>query len=177
MAGKFFAFAAADDVIVKLPADRVAELLDSGAGVRGGAAEALNLATSPAFGVPDAYPGGRRFGGRKCMKVLLGLLLISLSVYCLVECLQSRPGTVRLLPRPLWLLLILLLPLLGPALWWFLGRPSSGAPPTPRAFRKPVAPDDDPDFLRSLRPPPPPPPPRHEREGDQDGQADGDAPS
>ena len=57
----------------------------------------------------------------------------------------------------MWLLAILLLPVLGALAWLFLGRPRvERAPQRPR--RAPVAPDDDPDFLRSLRHDPPPKP-------------------
>ncbi len=57
---------------------------------------------------------------------------------------QSDSEQVRHLPKTLWLLLVLILPLVGMAAWWIVGRPiaSPAAPP--------LAPDDDPDFLRNL---------------------------
>jgi hypothetical protein len=72
-----------------------------------------------------------------------------LAIYCVVQVVQSRAGTVRVLPRWLWVLVILVVPLLGPIAWLVAGRPR-GRPSPPRRNR-PVAPDDDPDFLRGLR--------------------------
>ena len=56
---------------------------------------------------------------------------------------------MRLLARPLWSLAVLL-PVLGPAAWFLQGR----TPPTsrtPAVGPRPLAPDDDPEFLRRLR--------------------------
>lgn len=76
------------------------------------------------------------------------VLLVLLTIYCLVEIWQSDPLRVRVLPRWLWALAVVLLPLLGAAAWLLLGRPVNQGPrrPPPR----PRAPDDDPDFLRGL---------------------------
>ncbi|MEV6596853.1 PLDc N-terminal domain-containing protein [Actinoplanes sp. NPDC051346] len=60
---------------------------------------------------------------------------------------------VRAMPRVLWVLVILLVPLLGPLAYFLWGRPlpppregGSARRPGPR----PASPDDDPDFLRSM---------------------------
>lgn len=73
-------------------------------------------------------------------------------LYSLIDALQTRRDEVRTLPKWLWLLLILVVPLLGAVAWLYAGRPQSGRgavdPLDPR--RGPVAPDDDPAFLRTL---------------------------
>ena len=83
--------------------------------------------------------------------VIYALISLGLLVYALVDLVTSPASAVRTLPKPLWFLVVLP-PLLGPLAWLLLGRPrrSSGpqeaAPPS-----RPVAPDDDEDFLRELR--------------------------
>lgn len=91
---------------------------------------------------------------------MLGVLLAAIA---LISCLSVSDKTmIRRMPRGLWVLVILLVPLAGPVAWFGLGRPRKpltlssgwrvavGLPEQPR----PPAPDDDPDFLRSLKPPP-----------------------
>ncbi|MFT4295661.1 MAG: PLD nuclease N-terminal domain-containing protein [Micropruina sp.] len=74
--------------------------------------------------------------------VLLALLVI----YCLIEVAQADPDRVRLVPRWLWVALIILLPGIGAIAWLVAGRPLRQQQPP----RHPRAPDDDPDFLRGL---------------------------
>jgi hypothetical protein len=85
---------------------------------------------------------------------------VVLVVLALIGCLSAERSRVRALPRLLWAPVIVLLPLIGPVAWFLGGRPVSrperrggpAAPPGPggRPRPKPAAPDDDPDFLRSL---------------------------
>lgn len=103
-------------------------------------------------------------------RVLPVLLSIGLTVYCLIDALQTDESAMRNLPKPFWLLLILLFPIVGPLAWIFAGRPvgaaQAGARPAtgwlgggsagpvrrgPRPAARPIAPDDDPEFLASLR--------------------------
>ncbi len=77
-------------------------------------------------------------------RVLLVLVIVAVTVYALVEAAQAHPNRVRTMPRWLWLVAIIALPVLGPVGWFALGRP-----PAPQG-RPPIAPDDDPDFLRGL---------------------------
>jgi len=79
-------------------------------------------------------------------RILPLVLLALLVIYCLVEVAQAHPSRVRLLPRWLWVVLIIALPGLGAIVWLFIGRPVRNRPPP----RRPPAPDDDPDFLRGL---------------------------
>jgi hypothetical protein len=82
--------------------------------------------------------------------VFLAAVQLVLLVLALISAL-SVPR-VRNMPRALWVLVILLIPLLGPLAYFLSGRPK--APPREHGpvLRKPrpAAPDDDPDFLRSV---------------------------
>lgn len=92
------------------------------------------------------------------MRYLPALLLIVLAIYCWIELAQSDARDVRQLPRGMWALLIFV-PLAGPVAWLVYGRPNgSQTPPMPPRQRpRPMAPDDDPDFLRNIKMDPPPP--------------------
>jgi hypothetical protein len=76
------------------------------------------------------------------------VIAVVLAIYCLVQVVQSRPDSVRALPKWLWALVVVAIPLLGPVAWLVAGRPR-GRRPRSRPARQ-VAPDDDPDFLRGL---------------------------
>jgi len=78
----------------------------------------------------------------------LGLALVILTVYTLVDCAVVDRKRIRGLPRWVWFFVIVLVPLIGPLLWLLVGHGRST--PTNRTVRS-VAPDDDLDFLRSLR--------------------------
>lgn len=87
-------------------------------------------------------------------QAILVLVTIGVTIYALVDCLRCEADDVRGLPKPLWLAVILFLPLVGGLLWIFLGDTST--PSHSFGHRRPrvVAPDDDPDFLRTLKPQP-----------------------
>ncbi|MBG6102659.1 hypothetical protein IW249_003073 [Micromonospora vinacea] len=90
--------------------------------------------------------------------VLLFLVQIVLAVCALISCLSAEEGQIRALPRIAWVLIILFFPLVGSIAWFIVGRePNPGArkgwPGGTGAERqrpRPVAPDDDPEFLRSV---------------------------
>lgn len=90
------------------------------------------------------------------MRFLPWAVAVVLYIYCWVEIAQSNPRQVRLLPRAMWALIVAV-PFLGAGAWLVFGRPN-GTPvttPAPRVQPRSVAPDDDPEFLRSLRRRPP----------------------
>ena len=89
------------------------------------------------------------------LRVLPLLLALAVVVYALIDCLQTDSRRVRRAPKPMWLLAIVLLPVLGALGWLIAGRPPGARPSRP--VRRPLAPDDDPDFLRWLRRQDPPP--------------------
>ncbi|GAA0801578.1 PLDc N-terminal domain-containing protein [Spirilliplanes yamanashiensis] len=83
--------------------------------------------------------------------LLLAAVELVLVALALISCLSAEKRAVRGMPRALWVVVILLLPLLGPVLWFVAGRPR---PQEPGGVRRkpprPASPDDDPDFLRNL---------------------------
>jgi hypothetical protein len=90
--------------------------------------------------------------------VVLALASVVLTALALISCLSVEDKSrLRGLPRWAWLLLILFVPTLGPISYFVFGRPLppgktgpgwplGGFPEPPR----PRAPDDDPEFLRTL---------------------------
>ena len=76
--------------------------------------------------------------------VVGGLAALAFAIYATVDCALTERSGVRALPRWLWILLILLVPLVGGVLWFLLGR--GGVPAQPA--RRTIGPDDDPEFLR-----------------------------
>lgn len=81
--------------------------------------------------------------------IFLTAAQLVLFVLALISVLSA--DRVRNLPRPLWVLLIVVLPLLGPIAYLTWGRPPS-APRESTPGRRRSSPDDDPDFLRSMDP-------------------------
>ena len=88
-----------------------------------------------------------------------------LTIFCLIDCVQSPDGAVRNLQKSWWILLILFFPIVGSIAWLVAGRPTRDtyAPyatgysefgrsrwSPSRSGSGPVAPDDDPEFLREL---------------------------
>ena len=52
------------------------------------------------------------------------LLEFVLTLYCVIDAIQSDPGDIRNLPKWAWLLLILLVPVIGAVAWLVAGRPN-----------------------------------------------------
>lgn len=86
-------------------------------------------------------------------------------VYVLFDVIGSDADRVRLLPKPAWAVIVLLVPKFGPALWFMLGRPPrnpalssgpAGPPPPFPEYEHPgraraVSPEEDEAFLRRCR--------------------------
>jgi len=102
--------------------------------------------------------------------VLAGFLGVGLLIYAVIDCSRTPDEEVPAsMSRPGWLVMIILLPFLGPVFWLIASRTEDGTG-SPRApggggssraetgggsagtsrKRGPVGPDDDPDFLRGL---------------------------
>lgn len=85
-----------------------------------------------------------------------GAILVGIFIYALIDCIRSEKWQVRALPKPAWIAVTLLFPLVGALLWLFLGRPKEAGifsplrntGSTPPKVQK--APDDDEEFLRFL---------------------------
>lgn len=104
------------------------------------------------------------------MARILGLLSVAYFVfflYVLLDVVLSEQADVRNLPKLLWVLVVLVVPLAGGIAWLVAGRPERGtiapggagppgrrpdrnAPTRGRRARPPLGPDDDPDFLRRI---------------------------
>ncbi len=99
---------------------------------------------------------------RYIIPIALGVVIF---VYGLIDCLRSEPNDVRSIPKPAWVLVIVVLNVIGVGLWFLFGRPQyavsgsnsqmGGSPTLQRpsassSYGRSVAPDDDPDFLRNL---------------------------
>lgn len=85
------------------------------------------------------------------LRVVLALFVLGFTVYTLVDCLQTPEDSVKAFPKPLWVFVVLLFPLIGGAAWFLAGRPKRPSlPPRGPGRRGPLGPDDDPDFLRGL---------------------------
>ncbi|MBT2409757.1 PLDc_N domain-containing protein [Streptomyces sp. ISL-12] len=90
------------------------------------------------------------------LRVLMFLVPLALSVYAFIDCISTKDEDVRHMPKPLWAILVLLFPLAGSISWIIAGKkrqPAGG----PGRFQgggggrgQWVAPDDNPDFLKSL---------------------------
>lgn len=85
------------------------------------------------------------------------VLSLALTVYCLIDAIQTDEAAVRNLPKIAWILLIVLFPIVGPVAWLIAGRPPrrvarplGGPGRADGGSRPPRGPDDDPDFLRGL---------------------------
>lgn len=85
------------------------------------------------------------------LRFLPAVLMLAFTLYCLVDCARTPAGAVRTLPKGVWLVLIILVPLFAGISWLIAGRPDGSARRGPRPSSRPQGPDDDPDFLRGLK--------------------------
>ncbi|MFF7795291.1 PLDc N-terminal domain-containing protein [Streptomyces sp. NPDC007991] len=84
------------------------------------------------------------------LRVLMFLVPLALSVYAFIDCISTKDDEIRHMPKPLWAILVLLFPLVGSISWLIAGKrrgAAAGGRPRPGQW---VAPDDNPDFLKSL---------------------------
>lgn len=86
-----------------------------------------------------AYSGG-------VGKALIIVVVVVLSVYSLFDVIAQPRTRVRLLPKLVWVLVVLI-PVLGPIAWLAIGRPPFSRPSGSSRKPRVVGPDDDPDFL------------------------------
>ena len=91
-------------------------------------------------------------------RLLIPLILVSVGVmiYALIEAISTPSERVRIMPKGLWIVVIILVPLIGGVLWLLFGNQNSYLASTVQGFKKttgpvrPTTPDDDEEFLRSL---------------------------
>ncbi len=88
------------------------------------------------------------------LRVLMFLIPLALSVYAFIDCISTKDDDIRHMPKPLWAILVLLFPLVGSISWIIAGKKRQPAGSSPRqgggGRRQWVAPDDNPDFLKTL---------------------------
>jgi Phospholipase_D-nuclease N-terminal len=85
-------------------------------------------------------------------RVLLFLVTIGLTIYAVIDAIQTEDTEVQHLPKLIWIVLILLFSPISAIAWLVAGR-QRGSQNGRRGRKYPSAPrgpDDDPDFLRSL---------------------------
>ncbi|UPZ30620.1 PLD nuclease N-terminal domain-containing protein [Streptomyces sp. LRE541] len=85
------------------------------------------------------------------LRVLMILVPLALSIYAFIDCITTDEKDVRYIPKPLWAILVLLFPLVGSISWLIVGRVRTRRDVSPSRRGGWVAPDDNPDFLKSLR--------------------------
>ncbi|MET7766333.1 PLD nuclease N-terminal domain-containing protein [Streptomyces sp. NPDC005355] len=91
------------------------------------------------------------------LRVLMILVPLALSIYAFIDCITTDEQDIRYIPKPLWAILVLLFPVVGSISWLIVGRKRAIAEGGPwggtrgaGGARDWVAPDDNPDFLKSL---------------------------
>ncbi|GAA4853759.1 PLD nuclease N-terminal domain-containing protein [Kitasatospora terrestris] len=102
------------------------------------------------------------------LRILPTVALLALWVWAFIDCLITPEDEIRHLPKVVWIIIVLFFPLVGSIAWLVAGKDRAGArsrrnvawPSGPTAGypeyerpqqRRVVAPDDDPEFLASLK--------------------------
>lgn len=83
------------------------------------------------------------------LRVVVAVAVLVIFVYGLVDVIRTDSRETRGISKPAWIVVQIVLPVIGAILWFLIGRPRSTAPAAV-TYSHPVAPDDDPDFLRNL---------------------------
>ncbi|MCT7350812.1 PLD nuclease N-terminal domain-containing protein [Streptomyces sp. 15-116A] len=96
------------------------------------------------------------------LRVLMFLVPLALSIYAFIDCISTKDEDIRHMPKPLWAILVLLFPLVGSISWIIAGKkrqPAGAGGSIGTAWSRGgrgggrqqwVAPDDNPEFLKSL---------------------------
>jgi hypothetical protein len=84
------------------------------------------------------------------LRVVGVLVLLALYISFIIDVLRTPSSEARGLPKAVWLLVVVLLPVLGGLFWFFFGRPRPAPGSRFGRRRGPMAPDDDPKFLRQV---------------------------
>ena len=102
------------------------------------------------------------------MRIVLIVLVFALTLYALLDCARTPEESMPArMPKFLWITLVVLFPTIGPIAWIIVSRvkaaeerggyvePTVWSSKEGTTFRRPqrarpMAPDDDPDFLRDL---------------------------
>jgi hypothetical protein len=79
--------------------------------------------------------------------LVLVVIAVALTIFTIVDVILTDRGRVRGVPKLVWVL-VAVIPVVGAALWFLVGRAPATA--TPSVQRSYSAPDDDVAFLRDL---------------------------
>ncbi|MFG2578645.1 PLD nuclease N-terminal domain-containing protein [Streptomyces malaysiensis] len=108
------------------------------------------------------------------LRVLMILVPLALSIYAFIDCITTDEQDIRYIPKPIWAILVLLFPVVGSVSWLIAGRKRAvgggGGWPGARSAGGGggwVAPDDNPEFLKSL----------NDNSGKDDGNGPADMPA
>ncbi|GHD18397.1 PLD nuclease N-terminal domain-containing protein [Nocardiopsis kunsanensis] len=99
------------------------------------------------------------------LALFLAVMSLAVWVYALFDVIRADAGTTRILPKPVWTVIVLFLPKFGGLLWFTLGRPPGkalttfGAAPPISPFpeyehpnrARASTPEEDEEFLRRCR--------------------------
>ncbi|MFJ5922183.1 PLD nuclease N-terminal domain-containing protein [Kitasatospora sp. NPDC092948] len=97
------------------------------------------------------------------LRVAPTVVLLALWIWAFIDCLTTPEDEIRHLPKVVWVIIVLLFPLVGSIAWLVAGKnraarrrqvpwpsgPTAGFPEYERPRQ--LAPDDDPEFLASLK--------------------------
>lgn len=76
--------------------------------------------------------------------IIIGAVLaVAFTLYSLVDAAMTDHSRARGVSKPVWIVIIVLLPVIGGLLWLLIGK---GSPATGPGARPQLAPDDDPRF-------------------------------
>lgn len=95
------------------------------------------------------------------LRILTFVLPLALWVWAFIDCLTTPEEEVKHLPKVIWVIVVLLFPLVGSIAWLVAGKQrgayrtsgradAGGGPVHGGRGGRPLAPDDDPEFLASL---------------------------
>lgn len=76
--------------------------------------------------------------------LIVALVAVAFWVYTIVDCAVQHPTRHRGVSKPVWIVIVIVLPVLGGILWLTIGRGSN------KRANTISAPDDDPTFLANL---------------------------
>ncbi|MFJ5141252.1 PLD nuclease N-terminal domain-containing protein [Streptomyces sp. NPDC088707] len=83
------------------------------------------------------------------LRALLFIIPLALMIYAFIDCLNTPEEEVKHLPKPVWAIVVLLFSVVGAIGWIVAGK--DRRPRTRGGAGGWVAPDDNPEFLKSLK--------------------------
>jgi hypothetical protein len=77
--------------------------------------------------------------------LVVGVIVAVFYIFSVVDCALIERNRVRGLPKAVWVLVVIILPVIGGILWFLIGRGGRR-----NTARRSLAPDDDPEFLKRI---------------------------